>query len=518
VENLLGLRPTLARRVIDVAGEKPLVAEQLVRSWAERSWLVPGPDGYDLVDGVEPTFPGLDRLLAERVGDPDRLPRPLLHLLGLAALLPEPLPSERWAEAARRAGLPSPDGAADLGAERGLLFLGPRGWSFRHAALREAVREAAERDAGARLHRAVADLLLATGGPGTQAGEHLLQAGDAAAALPLLRAATLRRIDHSDHSSAARSLQLWRRALVALEGDPHALPWGDWWVQQAFVARAEARFDLAFAAATEAAAIAAEHGDAALACAARLERGRCLLNVGRHDEAATELLASRADAQACGALGTAAAASRMAALARQYQGRHDGAATLAEESLQLYRSLGQPLRAAWAAVTWSQVEKQRGDLAEVERLLRLAQELLPPGQGEAVQAEVENGLGELLRLRGDLDQAQAHYEAALRWGRAAGSTDRAVVEANLGFLLLRRRAWAEARARLLPAREDFERQRRKALVVTLDVALLTAAGGLADWPEWDLRQALVDAGLGDFTYFEIAIHAELPEDQRPVSA
>ena len=99
VEELLGLEGWLAAQVSERTGGNPLFAVQLLGDWVQRRWLIPGPRGFELQDGVVPELPeGLAQVCATRVG---RLleGRPPEHqvALELAAVLGLDVDTSEWA-------------------------------------------------------------------------------------------------------------------------------------------------------------------------------------------------------------------------------------------------------------------------------------------------------------------------------------------------------------------------------------------------------------------------------------
>lgn len=500
----LGLRGPVVDRIAELSGGLPLTALQLVRSWVEDGRVEVGPEGWRLVDPSAPA----DLIAAVCA----RLPRSVTQggatpsALAAAAVLAPPVDRADWLRLCAAVGIVDAEEAVDAARRAGLLTAGQHSFRWAHGVVREALLTTLTAQSKAALHRLAATHLPHL--PPELLGVHWLDAGEPMRAIDPLRRACVAAVDASDHRAAFRVLGPWRRA-VELCGAPPDLE-AALLVQEATVLRALTRFSDAETCARRGAELARTLSWRALAAAATLELGRCALNVGRHQDAVTDLRLAHVEARAVGDTWTAAAAARMAGLACSYQGRHEEATTLCRWAYDAYAAMNEDVRAAWAAVTASQVAKQEGRLDVVEQWLRVAERHSRKPGSRAVRAEIDNGLGEVLRLLGRPDEAMAHYERALAFMVASGGTDRAVVEANLGLLLLRRGSWVDARLRLLPARDDFFGQRRRDLVALMDLALACVAAGLGSWSDWDehfahASQSLVETG---FLYYDVADIAE----------
>lgn len=506
LEDHLGFRGPFVDEAVATAHGNPKAALDRVQQWVEGDQLIPFSGGYRFRGGVAPP----------PIRDPTaRLPVFVtaghLPVIAAAAALGGPLTRASWRGLCAAAGLPPPESLPHALWDGAWLVEAGELLRFGDEDFREHVLTTLQEGQPALTKRiyAVAARLGEEAGlePRRLAALHLA-AGDPGAAIPHFRDAVTTRIDRSDHRGAGRLLVGWRQAVESTSAPP-ALE-APLLVQEAFVFRALTRFQDARTAADRAAALAEELHWPALRWAATLEAGRCALNVGQHDEALRLLSQAWEGARAVSDLTTAGAAARMLGLTTSYRGDTEAARHTVRWAFDAFDRLGEQLRAAWAAITASQIDKQAGDLGATERWLRVAEARAAGPGGEAVRAEVHNGLGEVSRLLGRDEEAVDQYREALRWMVETGSTDRAVVEANLGLVLLRRGAFIDARTTLLPAREDFTLQQRADLVSLVDLGLAWGAAGLQQWEEWDERCRLALDALArtGFRYFDVADVAE----------
>ncbi len=245
VESLVGLEPTLARRVAERAQGRPLFALHLLDEWVANDRLTQSSVGLVLRDPVGTRLPtDVGEVTAARVdGLLDRAPEDLRWALGVASCL------GREVEEAELAGaLRDPDLARRLGDRlvRGglaeLLRSMPRRWRFAHRAVREAAlaRANADQEMDA-LHAACAvglarladppagriGLHLAAGGTDSGSGHTLLKVAEAHAAAGRTHAA-LRLADLVAGVSAERPAERAKAALLRCRvardhADPEAL-------------------------------------------------------------------------------------------------------------------------------------------------------------------------------------------------------------------------------------------------------------------------------------------------------
>jgi predicted ATPase len=113
-------------------------------------------------------------------------------------------------------------------------------------------------------------------------------------------------------------------------------------------------------------------------------------------------------------------AARAAASLARAQGRYERATALAEESLTLFRQLGDKLGMARALITLTATAASQGDLEKAKNLIA---EGLPYSLDAGDKSEIASALnqsGEVARSRGDYDAARSFYEKSLTISRDVG--------------------------------------------------------------------------------------------------
>lgn len=141
----------------------------------------------------------------------------------------------------------------------------------------------------------------------------------------------------------------------------------------------------------------------------------------------------------------AARALRRLAVVQHHRGDPQGASALCRQSHALARRIGDPLLAAEALNVEGGLCFEAGDLNAAHRAYRRALRL--GGSDRALHARIEQNLGILANIRGELDQAARHYETAL--GAYEKTGDRqgcGTALHNLGMLNADRGRWADAEA------------------------------------------------------------------------
>ena len=193
---LLRLTPELAQLVASRASGNPQYAVTLVGDWVAREQLVQTEDGFALLDPADARMPdSLHEVWASRLAAlTTGLPADASAGLELAAAQGLEVDQQLWADSAAEVGLILPPDLPDRLLDAALATLAPRGWAWSQALVRESLlRTAAEAHRLDRWHSALADVLLAQGGPPERVGHHLLLARRPAEAFaPLLEAASQR--------------------------------------------------------------------------------------------------------------------------------------------------------------------------------------------------------------------------------------------------------------------------------------------------------------------------------------
>ena len=492
VRGLLGLEGALATDVEKRTGGNPLFAVQLIGDWVQRGVLQVGPRGFVLAPGERAVLPDdihgvwrarLDRALRDQ---PEAE-----AAVELAAVLGRQVRALEWLAACREAGLAVNERLLDALADSRLIERDEEGWTFAHAMLRESLERSA-RDAGRwpALHGACARMLTRRYPPGTRGvaerlGRHLVEAGQQEEALePLLEGATEHRAA-GDYRAALALLDLRDRALEAI-GAPRAdRRHADGMAVRATVYHDRGRIDDAERCATEAIALAEEHGwtgvrSWAIRTTANVASVRGELTVARAAYAeAQQLAVDEGDSRGVGwsLMGLANVSQRA--------GDVRSASALYGQALRVFEGLSDATGQAKCLCGMSLLARQEGELDLSDRLTNRARELFERVGYQSGVAECWNGLAEASRFRGDLAAATEGYRRALRLMEAIGSGTDVFVRINLGLVLLLRSQWAEASATLEAARAALQAQGLLGLLGCVHAELLPSAAATRDWAAWD---------------------------------
>ncbi|MBI4503778.1 MAG: tetratricopeptide repeat protein [Gemmatimonadetes bacterium] len=151
-----------------------------------------------------------------------------------------------------------------------------------------------------------------------------------------------------------------------------------------------------------------------------------------------------------------AEALRRLAVVRNQRDDCAKARELCRRSYEVAREMGDDLLAAEALNTMGGLELMTGSLEEARRFF--LQALEPGGHSRELRARVEQNLGILANIRGDLDEALTRYQQSLQAYRDAGSEHGcAIAYHNLGMVSADRELWDEADRYFTQSREIAER-------------------------------------------------------------
>ncbi len=433
------LAPALQQRVAEAAQGSPARAVALVRHHVQAGHLVPGPDGYDF-DGDLLAGVALDpegawaAAVRRRLGSVDESTWQALEVL---ACWDGPVPLER-----ARGRL---EAAAGLLVRRGLATR-QGSWLRLPVATRELLLARA-RTAGrlGRHHLGWAQVLRGSGEPGRE-GVHRLGGGQSAHALPLLVDAADTAVRSAELVAGARWLRLARQAAqeaglgpeapalldLALVEIRQSLGSGDFQRGlirgRRLVDALDPALDPARAAHAQVLLARLEHGDRDPHAGERharialvLARQHGLVDV--HVEAAAQLF------------------ERMS-----IDGRLDECQALLGEAGRVLPAEGHPWARCLLHTTLARLALHLADYAEV--VLQYQSLLAVPfAQGNPrFEAQAWLALGEVHRLRGDLDQALQAYDRAEAMLSDSGAAMAWLPRLNRVLVLIARGEHAEARA------------------------------------------------------------------------
>ncbi len=188
-----------------------------------------------------------------------------------------------------------------------------------------------------------------------------------------------------------------------------------------------------------------EHDEDSVARLARasLEAGRRQELAGRTDAAEVAYEAGWRYGAAAGDLQVESESLRRLAVIRHHQHRHFDAISMAQQSLAAAVGARVPELCAEAMNAIAGIHIDRGELADARRVLGEA--LLPAAGLAPVLGKIEQNLGIVANIQGNLEAADEHFDRALAaFGAVGDDRGRAVVYCNLGLVAIERRLWAEA--------------------------------------------------------------------------
>ncbi len=507
VRQLLCLRPELATRVEERTAGNPLFAVQLVRDWAWRGLLVGTPEGFDLGPEASPVLPQalgevwaerVEHLLSTRPGE-DRI------ALQAAAVLGQEVVREEWVALCRRLGVTASRGLLQALEAQLLVRVRPKeGFAFSHGMLRETIEVLAALDGRATtLHQGCAELLEGRGGAAVaeRRSRHLRSAGLSAEALTPLLEALHWRVERGESRRALCLVEEAEEVLDALGWPPSEPLWGELAVTRAQLAtwsheessveemldRIEEdveRYDWAHTRAQVRALrarMAYRQGELSSALCLYQEAGALFTSVGDRD----------------------AEAQNHINLSQSYKflGRFDEAWSHGQEALRLATEANLPARQVGAHHECATVAWRR---RELDTTLHHALEGLGVARRlgyRALAAKCLTQLGEVARLRGELDEAIRRYRAALDlFASLDRPLDVLVSRLNLVMIDLERGDFVAMREQLELGWRQQGVDPGHALMSGVDLGLAICHGMEADWRSWDrhflaARRALARSGF-----------------------
>jgi serine/threonine protein kinase/tetratricopeptide (TPR) repeat protein len=488
LRQLLPLDASLAATVAERTGGNPLFVVQLVGDWVHRDALQPGAGGFALRDADAAGLPDdLHTVWARRL---DRIYEQTPDLRGpieLAAALGQEVDRGEWRRACERHGLPWSDRRADAWIDRladeRLARRTEGGFAFAHGMLRESVqRLAAEGGRAAAQHRACAAALPADATHAERRGLHLLLGGDARAALPdLLEGVRMRRRD-ADYRASLAVVARWEEAARQV-----GLPLDDPMHVQARIEKGIAlqglrRLTEAEAAYAGALELALAQGDQEQASEAQIHLGETDLMRGELDLAAAHYDEALAIAKAMGnELHVGNVIREIGRLALR-RGELDRAEAMLEEARKYddlsLKGLGRRLSAL------ADLSVQRRDLDAAARYFEQCIEVSDRMKSRSGRRRGLEGLADVARLQGRLDEAEARMREVLALSEALGREPN-LARLNLALVLIGRGRHEEARRELEALRPALERDKARGYLAFVAVSLLPVHAHLGDWPAFD---------------------------------
>ncbi len=513
VRAILGLDVPLVRRLTDRTSGNPLFAVQLVADWVGRGVLEPGEGGLRLADAADTALPPDLRTLwssyLEGVGgDGDA------RALELAAVLGVDVDPAEWAAACARADAEPAPGLLERLVGRRLARVDPggRGWSFVHGMLREAlVQEAVDGGRARDHHRVCAEVLEGRAAP-HRVGRHLAGAGRWADAIGLLLEGAIALRIAGDAAAACSILDDLDDAL-----DHAGAPPADPRRAEGIRVRGEALWTLGllpeFRKVVARAEAHARLPGSTLRPAVHLWRGYELEREGMARESIEEFRAGERTATEDGNSNIRQFAREALAAAYMNLGETASADAVLAASLR-------DMDPDEDVVAYCNAVNLRGLVGIRDGRLEAAQEFIEESLALAERHGIPQNvglnrmnLGEIARMRGDLDAAEAHYRAA---ADILGRSGRNAIypTLNLGLVQLERGRLDEAWAALEGVAEAFARRELPAKEGVVRLLTLRCAARREDWRGWDEQYALARRLLRGRSEF----HAEVAESLEDAGA
>lgn len=484
VQGRLPLDPGVVDRLVERTGGSPLFAEELLRHWIECGALESTVAGFRPRGGVEDVLPdGIEAVWGARI-------RRVVAGLGaqadealeVAAALGAGFTVEAWGAVCGRVGLVLPERLVERLLDERLLWVHGSRLFFAHAMVREAVAQRSRRQGRwGVLNSACADELAAVGEVDAWGrARHLVAAGRAGEAVPLLLLAVDGYLARSEYLAARRALLMAARALRADGRSGGDAAWSAVEGRWSRMTRIEGRAGDALRHARRAARRARGAGVRPLVVAALLAEGLALIELGRMQDAWGPLEEAVAE--------TAAGVDpelRSLALCRAgncliWLGRHGEAAALLGEAL----GLGQdPWPHADALLSLAELDRRRGRLESARGHGERAAVMYREAGSRWGSAQAAMILGDVDRAGGQVAVAQARYVEARALCEAIGST------AGVGLVALRDAIALLDLDRFVEAREALEGLRAGGLDPRTDgivaACLLPCHAAAGDWRRYD---------------------------------
>jgi serine/threonine protein kinase/tetratricopeptide (TPR) repeat protein len=552
VGELLGLEAGLAALVAERTAGNPLFAVQLVGDFIMRGVLELTPHGFALRRGEQAVLPDdlhgvwsarIARALSRSSGGgradsahaADRSQGALASqaALELGAILGTAGDDGEWRAICEEAGVALSARLSDELLIERLLVPDDGGLRFAHAMLRESVLRLAEE--GGRLeghHRTAARMLLKRYGDrrGTaeRVGRHLVQAGDAAAALRhLLRAAgeAARSVGYPQAHALLAEREAAVDKLGMAEDDPRR---AEGWAVKASLLIDEGRYDEALMWANHALRHRHDARHARVVPTALRVRALTSARQGKWAEAEARIREGLAAAETVNGLDEIMECHVGLADVAYYRGRMEETGEHLSRALHSCQERGDQAGIAYCLWNASYVSLWLGHLDTARDVMKEQQRLARRAGHRSMIANGRNALGDLERMSGRYDDAERRYQEAMQMFEAIGSGKRRVVRANLAMNALARGNLPRARtlaAELLP---EVNHSGERVLQSLCHGVLGAIAGHERRWDEHDvhireLQRPRKETGLVDGEHalmFEIIgdYAREQGDDARAASA
>jgi serine/threonine protein kinase/tetratricopeptide (TPR) repeat protein len=511
VSRLLSLEESLVGEVAARTAGNPLFAVQLVGDWVEREILEPGDGGFRLKEGVDLDLPAnLQEMWEDRIEAllVDR-PEAEISSLELAAVLGHEVSTDEWRAVSEITGHRPELGLVHEMIDRRLAIShegGPHvGWSFAHGMLREVIELRARAEGRfEHHHRACAEVLTSAEGPGISArlGRHLLMGGLEEQALGPLLAGAREHFSGGDNWEAGAIVRDVSRLIERLSlprDDPrHAQTV----LLSAQLARRRGDLEEALSLAREMETATEDSPLQSERCDVLLLMGHVLMDLGRLDNALVNLRSSLALAEDLGDLERTVHVRSQLLYVLTSAARLDEAEAMGQRALKDAELLGDPATLAWVLRLSCRLQIAAGHLDRAaDYIARAEAPVMESGDRFAVATRL-NTVGELHRLRDDVESAEAIYREAMTRYEAIGAGSVIFPEINLGLLLAQRGAYAEAMVYLERVLRRSLNSGQRPLEAGARSWLSVCAAGRQEWSRCDDQLERADELLQETGYVD----------------
>lgn len=512
VRTLLGLQGELARDVEKRTAGNPLFAVQLVGDWVTRGLLEQTERGFRLREGVHIEIPDdLHQVWMTRVHRvlESRSPKEAM-VLELAAVLGNQVNMNEWRAVCQIVGESLPTDLMEILLEAQLILrTSPysENWSFAHAMLRESLqRHAHEADRLKTHHWVCATMLQRKPGPGIseRLGHHLQQAGKPQAALAPILTGIRERENSGEYRLAEPLLTQWE-SLLQSEGIPADHPhWGEYWLLKARIQRGYGDFAQASRMAQLAQNDARRYGWQRTLSLALTLMAHCGMRCGNSTDDVSkwleesELIAKQLQDDALLAEARWAHGEFLCV-----RGLWSQAEKLFQQAFDNFAVVGDALGMGRSHYGLATVARQSNHMEQAQYHLELAQRHFEACHCQRGIADCLNMLGDLCRIRQQLEPAAEHYRESMRIYNTIGAGDIAICKLNLSLVLLHKHEFAEARRQLNDANATFRNNGSKMLEGASNLTLLPCLAHDGDWDEWQDRIGLARFLLSASNFYDV---------------
>ncbi|MBA2664609.1 MAG: protein kinase [Bradymonadaceae bacterium] len=509
VGDLLFLDSTVARLVETRTAGNPLFAEQLVGDWVQRGLLEVGIDGFVLRKGEQVDIPdelhsiwseALDRVLADRCFD-DRV------IIELAATIGQDVDQDEWQAVCQAALIDSPREMAEALLQRRLLYESESGWHFAHSMLRESIERTARESGRWQAHNRACALMLRNLRAqhpdfSERLARHLLEADEFEEAIdPLLDAASRLR-NGGDPQGALELLERRDQAMDRVALAVHDRRRVDGLILAATVHMNCAQPTQSLACAQKALEGALFGGWRSLMGSAYLHMGHAKGWLGDLDEALALQSSAREIFRQLGDLDGLAKALQITGQIQLRRGCLEAASALFHEAASISEALKDDLRCANLHQELSNIAIRRQEYDQAQYHLTKAMSVATQHRSALGISDCLNGLAEIKRFQGQLEEAEELYHRALSHAELVGARNTLVARTNLALIYIQRARYDQAQPLIDNCLREARRMGRRAFIGFLLVFSLPCLATANDWESWDQCIQEADAILSELNVIE----------------